>query len=76
MVSPDESAGTEECFLEAQLKAMAGAFQGLLEKALTDQAQGGTTSEREDEKPERDPQGEMVRGRAGGAGNGQQVRVK
>ena len=76
MVSPDESVSTEECFSEAQLKAMAGVFQGLVEKALTDQAQGGTTSEREDEKPERDPQGEMVRGRAGGAGDGQQVHVK
>ena len=35
MASPDESAGTEECFSEAQLKAMAGVFQGLLDKALT-----------------------------------------
>ena len=25
--SPDEFSGTEECFLEAQLKAMAGIFQ-------------------------------------------------
>ena len=33
MASPDESAGPEECFSEAQLKAMAGVFQGLLDKA-------------------------------------------
>ena len=34
MASPDESAGTEECFSEAQLKAMAEVFEGLLDKAL------------------------------------------
>ena len=61
----DESAGTEECFSEAQLKAMAGVFQGLLDKALTDRAKGGTTSKREDENAERDPPGEMVQGGAG-----------
>ena len=75
MASP-ESAGTEESFSEAQLKAMVGVFQGLLDKALADRAQGGSTSEKEDENPERDPPGEMVRGRAGGAGDGQRVRVK
>ena len=65
MASPDESAGTEECFSEAQLKAMAGVFQGLLDKALTDRAQIGSTSEKEDENTERDPPGKMVRGGAG-----------
>ena len=69
MVSPDESAGTEKCFSEAQLKAMAGVFQGLLDKALTDQAHGGTNSEREDENAERDPPGEMVQEGAGGTIN-------
>ena len=69
MVSPNESGGTEECFSEAQLKAMAGLFQGMLDKALTDRAQGGTTSEREGENTERDPPGKMVRGGAGGAGD-------
>ena len=76
MASPDESAGTEECFSEAQLKALAGVFQGLLDKALTDRAQGGSTSEKEDENPERDPPGKMVRGGAGDAGNGQRIRIK
>ena len=76
MVSPDESAGTEECFLEAQLKAMAGVFQGLLDKALTERAQGGTTSEREDENAERDPTGEIVQGMAGGTDDGQRVRIR
>ena len=52
MASPDKSAGTQECFLEAQLKAMVGVFQGLLDKALTDRAQGRSTSEKEDENPE------------------------
>ena len=61
MASPDESASTEECFSEAQLKAMAGVFHGLLDKALTDRAQSGTSSERE-ENAERDPPGEMVQG--------------
>ena len=55
---------------------MAGVFQGLLDKALTDRAQGGTTSEREDENAERDPTGEMVQGMAGGTGDGQRVRVR
>ena len=54
MVSSNESAGTK-CFSEAQLKAMVGVFQGLLDKALTNRAQGGTTSESEDENAERDP---------------------
>ena len=76
MASPDESARTEECFSEAQLKAMAGVFQGLLDKALTDRAQGGTTSEREDENTERDPTGEIVQGMAGGTGDVQRVRVR
>ena len=72
MASPDESAGPEECFSEAQLKAMAGVFQGLLDKALTDRAEGGTSSERE-ENAERDPPGEMVHGGVAGAGDGQRV---
>ena len=76
MASPDESTDTEECFSEAQLKAMAGLFQGLLDKALTDRAQGGTTSEREDENAERGPTGETVQGMAGGTGDGQRVRVR
>ena len=76
MVSPDESAGTEECFLEAQLKAMAGVFQGLLDKALTEPAQGSTTSEREDENAERDPTGEIVQGMAGGTDDGQRVYIR
>ena len=75
MASPDESAGTEKRFSEAQLKAMAGVFQGLLHKALTDRAQGGTSSERE-ENAERDPPGEMVQGGVAGAGDGQRVRVR
>ena len=67
MASPDESAGAKECFLEAKLKAMAGLFQGLLDKAFTKQAQGGSTSEWEDnENTERDPAGGMAQGEVGG----------
>ena len=40
----------------------------MLDKVLTDRAQGSTTSEREDENAERDPPGEMVQGGVGGAG--------
>ena len=76
MASPDESPGTEECFSEPQLKAMAGVFQGLLDKALADRAQGGTTSEREDENAESDPTGETVQGMARGTDDGQRVRIR
>lgn len=55
MASPDKSSGAEECF------SMAGVFQGLLNKALTEQTQGGTTSKRENnQNAEKDPPGDMV----------------
>ena len=48
----------------------------MLDKALTDRAQGGTTSKRGDENAERDPTGEIVQGIAEGTGDGQRVRVR